>query len=441
MAKEQQQPTTLVLPDGQEVEFEAGTRSEVMREFAQKYMRDRRLYGEDWRSKALATLPAAGATAGGIIGQRFGGPRGAAGGGGMGTAAGRTLERVGRQALRVPPARGVVERMITASGGEVPGPLSGVLDVGEQALGGAALEGIPAKLFGVPGKVAGSVESRLSGVAQRQAAKAEAGAARKAREVAVAREAGPETEAALASSRATREASSARAAQTIAAAAGRPGAPVFNVNKIADRMMQRNPRAYTDRNELVDALHKQIDEVSREVHGVSERRFRFDLADLQHLKQGFDQFESTAREAAAAGRGRVSGLAVKAADAMRSLIDDAVPSMRAINAETKQALKAERKLQRFAALQPTGEVAAIRAGQQERTAATLARQALDESAFQPRLSMRGIDVSTPHVARLAGSAARFLGRPGVSGTGRYGGDVLNLLLRLTGQQPMEDSEP
>jgi hypothetical protein len=336
-----------------------------------------------------------------------------------------------RRRMGLPANVGLVERM---AGGLPPG-LSEPVDVAEQALLGGLGEGAGTAAFGIPGKVAGGLERGAAGLAERQAAKAEAGAVRKAAEVGAAREVGPETQAALGQATAARQASAARASHEIATAAGRPGAPHISLGAVADRMMRNNPRAYPDRGQLVDALVKELYEASREVHGVPERRMRFDLADLQHLKQTLDTFTSGAREAAAAGRSRPTGLAKNAGDAMRSLIEDHVPGVRAINAETKAAIKAEKGLRKFASRQPSGEVGAIQAGQRERTAGTLARQALEESAFQPRLTMRGIEVGTPRLARLAGGTQRFLARPSVAKTGRYGPDLLNALYRLMLSQP------
>jgi hypothetical protein len=387
-------------------------------------------------------LPAAGATAGGILGGTAGAPAGGIGavpgaavGGAMGAASGRALENFGRKAMGLPANVPLTERL----GLHLPPGLSEPVDTAEQALMGALGEGGGTLAFGLPGRVAGGIETGLRGVASRQAAKAEAGAARKAAEVAAAREAGPETRAALEQATAAREASSSKARDVISTAAGKPGAPVTSIQKLAERIMQRNPKSYPDKESLVSALYRQLFEASNEVHGVPDRRTRFDLTDLQHLKQTLDAYESTAREAAAAGRGRVSGLISKAADAARSIIEDHVPDVRAINQETKAAIQQEKALRKLAARTPTAEVAAIKSGQQQRSAATLARQALEESAFQPRLSMHGIEVGTPHLARLAGGTANLAAKPLVANTGRYGPDVLNALFRMMQDQSQPDT--
>lgn len=383
----------------------------------------------DWRANLLTLITPTTTVLGGMAGAPAG-PLGVAAGAAVGAASGRSLENSGRKLMGLPANQSLTSGIARMTGHQLPAAANEFIDPLEQGLIGATQEGTAAKLFGVPGKVAGALEQGMSGVAGRQAAKAEAGAARKAGEVIAAREAGPETQAALAAAEARRTASAANLSNEIALAAGKPGAPQYSFGKIVDRMMHDYPRAYTDRNELTDALYKQLQEASQEVHGVTERRSRFDLPDLQHVKQTLDTFTANMRKAAASGGGKPTGLAKNAGDTIRRMIEEAVPKAREINAETKKAITAARDLSKFSLKQPGGEVGGIMAGQKQRTAATLARQALEEAAFQPHLGMHGISVSTPHVARLAGGTAKFLGKPAVSGTGRYGGDVLHALLGL-----------
>lgn len=393
----------------------------------------------DWRANALAMLPAAGATAGGVLGGLAGLPEGGVGaipgaviGGGLGAASGRVLENAGRKMMGLAANQGMVERM----GAHLPPALSEPVDTAEQALMGGLGEGAGTAAFGIPGRLAGGLERGAAGIAGRQAASAEAGAARKAGEVIAAREAGPEAQAALDAARSARESSSAKLAHEISTVAGKPGAPTYSIGKVADRMIRNNPRAYPDRNQLVDALANLTNEASQEIHGVPDRRMKLDLPDLQHLKQTLDAYTSSMREASAAGRGKPTGLATKAADAMRSLVEDAVPNARAINAETKAAIKSETALKKFAAKQPGGEVGKIVAGQKQREAATLARQALEGPILEPHFSVtHGFNPGVPHLARLAGGTAKLLGNPIVSNAGRYGGDVLHALLGLTTPQP------
>lgn len=127
----------------------------------------------------LATLPAAGATAGGIAGIPLG-PWGIAGGGAIGAGLGRTGENMGREALGLKQNPSLMEQF--GVGANLPPRVRQMIDVGEQAAFGGILEGVPAKLFGIPGRATGSVQAGLGKVVQKAEGKVADKALRKERE-------------------------------------------------------------------------------------------------------------------------------------------------------------------------------------------------------------------------------------------------------------------
>jgi len=378
----------------------------------------------------LAMLPAAGATAGGLIGGGatgiptggVAGPWGAFAGGALGAAGGRAIERAGLGALGIEPPASISERVGGPSVSGLPQFLRGTLDVGEQALLGGALEGGGQALFGIPGRTMGGLQQAAQRSVGRSERKVGQQALEKERErfaagqlTAVERDAiaseraqmGVErTRARLAARDIAPEIEAASAATTAARreAGGALGSAIRGakeegvevsvddlVQKIAARQKDLYGASASEkvlgrqvRNELGRIVNKYTAGAIRLPRGASRlvdahgkptpaAPIRFNVEQAENMKKGVAEALRTEFAGIEKGATPKGGLRNLVHRALKEMLEEKVPDIKALNKAAGAAIRESAEVERLAASQPGPTARGLRQTQAERAAAASGR--------------------------------------------------------------------
>jgi hypothetical protein len=370
----------------------------------------------------LAILPAAGATGGGILGIPLG-PLGIAGGGAIGAGIGRTGENVGRGALGMAPNKSIMEQL--GIGQNLPLWARGMMDVGEQSVFGGLLEGVPAKLLGVPSRSIGSVQTGLGKMVNKAEGKLSAKALRKARErfaasqmtdverAAIesersqmgvqrtqsrlkARDIGPDVQAASEATTAVRQQAGAAKAGAVKDAAGE-GVEV-SLDEVAERVMDKQRELYGQianpnrlrkqiRNLLASTIDKYTAGAIRLPRGSSRIvdskgrpvpappiKFKADVAD--NMKKALGERLTTEFAGIERGATPKGGLMNMVQRTFKEVLEEKIPDLAALNKQTGAAIRESKQVESLAARQPGPTVSKLRETQATRAADASARQGI-----------------------------------------------------------------
>lgn len=403
----------------------------------------------------LATLPAAGATAGGLIGGGataiptggLAGPWGAFTGGALGAAGGRTLENLGREALGLQPNRSVSERIGGESVASLPPFARGSLDVGEQALFGGALEGTGQALFGIPGRTMGGLQRGAARSVGRAEKKVGAQALEKERERFAAGRLTQAERDAIAAERAqmgverTRARLAARdiapeievASKTTTAARKQAGAALggavreakdagveVSIDDLVQKIAERQQALYGQsaspkvlerqvRSNLANIVSKYTAGAIRLPRGasrlldaqgrpISTAPIRFNVEQAENMKKGISEAlrtEFAGIEKGATPKGGIRNLLHRA---LKETLEEKVPDIKQLNKAASGAIRESAEVERLAAAQPGPTVRTLRQTQAERAAAASGRagmreRPMEEAARQAARERRAVAVA------------------------------------------------
>jgi hypothetical protein len=397
---------------------------------------------ENVRSRLLGMLPAAGATAGAVIGggagwlavPGIGGVPGAIAGGAAGAMAGRGLEQMGREAMGMPRRQGMLERYIEGGGAEVPDFAGRVMDLGEQAGIGGLTEGAGSYVFGGPGRSSGALATGLHKQAVKAKTKtAEANIARRQAVRGAGRVPLATLEARGAAAGSSRTAAGQAKEDALSVVQGE-----VTVGEIVKRVrgaLAAGPlKTAPDRGQLQKKVLARLESVLEQAGAgaINPRKKVFNIREADWAKTAFDRSARAAHTQTAKGVGHDPELDQMISNAWREAVEERVPGIGDINARyhaARQSDQAFRKrvmrerdpgFQQMRSMKDVAEDQAIR----EET-----MQPGKGGIFNPSVGMGGVWFHPPKLGALLERSSEFLQNPKVQGAGRFSPSLINLLLR------------
>lgn len=402
---------------------------------------------EDWRSRMLSVLPAAGATAGGIMGGTAGAAAGGIGavpgavaGGALGDAGGRVLENMGRGVLGLPRTSGAIERAVGASGNRLLPGVGPVLDTAEQALLGGATEGAGTFAFGVPGKTAGgALERSMARRAAAGEAKSIAKAGNKAVALRRARDIAPELEQAAQVASANRK-QAGKAVGDAIKAANVPGSE-GTVGEIADRILAEQRATFgttVPRQQMVRAVRNRMKQILPEhtIGALRGNELVFDLPKLHRIQRIFDTVMRGTHEKVGRGVYPNPTLDNGIVSAVRAHLAEHVQDIEPLKEAAGTAIKEHQAISRIANSTKAPIINALREHQTRRGAEELARQSMtDVPLLSPKLNLHGVGFEAAPMDRMMAAGAKVAASAPVRNVGRFTPDAANWLAHLLMNQP------